>query len=148
MVRQIICNCTFAFLLALYLPENFSLVFSEEPKESLPKDLKTLMIRVSTEREQVVQYKMEANISEKIRRPDGVLVPARRGVEDMKIYFEYSKVDDHFVVAVCNGKQSAKDFLGWMIGGRTQNMFLRGASGGKLAIQDYQAAASKQLFQG
>lgn len=108
---------------------------AQEKRPIMPSSPQDLMIRLLSARESIVQYAVEVNISEKTRRigeKDWVAPPK---MQDIKMYLEYSKMDDHFVVAVWKSPRH-DSYEGWVISGRSKDIYYTG-SYRSLCMEDY-----------
>ncbi len=110
--------------------------FAQETRPQLPQSNKELWLRVASERERIVAYQVDVTIDEKSRKTGEKDWRPKPGIENLQIYMEYSKVDDHFVTAVKHSRQMSRDRRDWLIVGTSKGLFLRGASDNYCRFED------------
>ncbi len=129
MLRHKLISCLITVLLSIGC-------FAQEARPPLPQNNKELWIRVASERERIVAYQVEATIDEKTRKTGEKDWKPKPNSENVQIYMEYSKVDDHFVTAVKHSRFVDKARREWVIAGVTKGLFLQGASDGNAYFKD------------
>lgn len=98
----------------LYVPLRVS------AQEKAPPSWKSLAQRMASEREKIVSYKVNIALKSQTFNPLDSSVPSN--VVERDFYFEFSRLENHFVYARRNSNLKDKDYKGWAVRGQSDGI--------------------------
>lgn len=132
-------RAVFYFLVAFFI---LRAPFQIYAQEKAPASWKSLAQKMASEREKIVSYKV--NIALKSQTFSSLDSSVASNVVEKDFYFEFSRLENHFVYARRNSNEKDKDYKGWAVRGQSDGVKFGG--GGKILVAGDEIDSSPLYF--